>query len=63
MKIKLKLGVVEDKWNLTVEPNELGYTEEQWDYMTDEERQRVLITFVNNLTEQPYWYLESFKTL
>lgn len=63
MKIKLKLGVSEQKKEMEVTPSELGYTDEQWDYMEDEERQGILIWFVDGLKKQPYWYLESFKTL
>lgn len=63
MIIKLKLGVSEDKKYMEVTPDELGYTDEDWEEMSDEGKQSVLTTFIDSLTEQPYWYLESFKTL
>lgn len=65
MKIKLKLGVSEQKKEMVVTPDELGYTDEQWDYMEDEERNKAISHFVDlvNENDAPYWYLESFKTL
>lgn len=63
MKIKLKLGVSEQKKEMVVTPEELGYSEADWDYMEDEERQRILLWFVDALKKQPYWILEQFTTL
>jgi hypothetical protein len=63
MKIKLKLGVSEDTKTLTIIPVELGYTDEDWKDMLYQEQHNVISTFIDSLTEQPYWYLESFKTL
>lgn len=63
MKIKLKLGVSEQKKDMTIEPDELGYTEEDWEDMDEDTKTRLLNSFIDGLKDQPYWYLESFKTL
>lgn len=63
MKIKLKLGVSDQSKSISVEPDELGYTEEDWEDFDDETKHRLLVAYVDAISDQPYWYLESFKTL
>lgn len=63
MKIKLKLGVSEQKKEIEITNDELGYTEEDWEDLDEQKKQDILTIFVDNIHDQPYWYLESFKTL
>lgn len=63
MKIKLKLGVSEESRSMTITPDELGYTEEDWDSFDEEQKHNLIVSFVDNLPESPYWVLEQFTTL
>lgn len=63
MKIKLKLGVSEQKKEIEITNDELGYTDEDWEDLLYQDQHQIISTFIDNIKDQPYWYLESFKTL
>lgn len=63
MKIKLKLCVSEQKKDMEILSSELGYSDEDWDWFDEDTKCRLLNLFVDNLKNQPYWVVLSFKTI
>ena len=61
MKISVKLGVSENNGNQTFSLDELGYTELEWELLSEQEKHDVIEKEVFDLSEQPYWMVDSFE--
>lgn len=63
-KIKLVLGASSTSKRETVDVlSDLGFSDKMWEKLSEEEKQKELIAFVNELPEQPYWELESHEEI
>ncbi len=60
-KIRLKLEASEDYRYLSVAIDSLGFTEEEWDDLSDADKEAELQKYANELPEQPYWYVVNFE--
>lgn len=59
VKIKLNLTVSEKDRHFTVTPSNLNLSQEEWDEMSEDEKEAALVEYVESI-QQPYWDLESF---
>jgi hypothetical protein len=60
MKIKVKLLPSEERGRVTFSLDELELTKEEWNAMTEEEKLNVIQKAVDELPEQPYWFVDYF---
>ena len=60
MKISVKLGVSQNLDYRTFDLDDLGVTEQDWNEMTELEKEEFLQKEVFGLPDQPYWMVESF---
>jgi len=61
MKIRITLEASEKTSSETVDIADLGYTENEWDLLPDNQKQSALQEYVLNLQSQPFWMLDSFE--
>jgi len=61
MKIKVKIGVSVTNGVTTIDTEELGYSEKLWNSLSKEEKEAILQDEVFELSEQPYWMIDSFE--
>ena len=61
MKIEVSLGVSNNKDTCTFTLDELGFTKLEWDNMSDDEKKEAIQAQVFELSDQPYWMLDSFE--
>jgi len=61
MKIRITLEASEKTSSETVDIADLGYTENEWDLLPDNQKQNALQEYVLNLKSQPFWVLDSFE--
>ncbi len=47
-------------WKIDVQ-EDLGYSQEVWDALTQEGKEEVINDFLADLPEQPYWMVDRFK--
>lgn len=60
-KIRLKLEASEDFRYRSVSIEELGFTEEEWDALSEADKKLELQKYANDLPEQPYWYVGNYE--
>jgi hypothetical protein len=61
MKINIDLEVSESKTSRTVDTENLGFTESEWELLNSEQKREAIESYVVELSEQPYWMLDSFE--
>jgi len=61
MKISVELGVSENKGYQTFDLADLGFTELEWDLLSQSEQHDIIEKEVFDLHEQPYWMVNSFE--
>ncbi len=61
MKIYLELGVSQNNRPETVEPQDMGYTVEEWVKLSDKEKREQLQKYADDLPEQPYWCVDEYS--
>ena len=61
MKISVKLGASETTGNETFDLEDLGLTQEEWDLMSESEKNIVIENAVFEQNDQPYWMVDSFN--
>jgi len=49
-----------NNWKIDVQ-EDLGYRQEVWDTLTQDEKEEVINDFLAELPEQPYWMVNKFK--
>lgn len=59
--IHVKLGASQDNESITVELDDLGVTQIEWDSYNKQERHEVLKEFVFDMNSQPYWMIDNFR--
>ena len=59
MKIEVKYEVSQSTDYDTFDLSDLGLTEEEWNVMSEDERNELLM---DAKTEQPYWTVSSYET-
>jgi hypothetical protein len=60
-KIRLKLEASEDYIYRSVSIESLGFTEEEFDALSEADQKLELQKYANDLPEQPYWYVAKFE--
>jgi len=60
-KISIELGVSERSRNLSCDLEDLNLTEDQWDSMTYEAKEQCVQEWVDGLSDQPCWVVDSFN--
>ena len=60
MKISVKLEVSESNGHHTFDLDDLGVTEQEWNEMSESEKNDAVEKAVFDLPEQPYWMVGSF---
>lgn len=63
MKISIKLDVSHSSGHRTVSLGDLGITDEDWQNMSSSEKEETLTEYIDGLTEQPCWIIESFDEI
>jgi len=61
MKIRITLEASEKTSSETVDIADLGYSENEWDLLPDNQKRNAVQEYVQGLKEQPYWMLDSFE--
>jgi len=61
MKVKINLEASETQYKRTIDIEDLGFTESQWELLSQKEKQTAIESYVMELSEQPYWMLDSFE--
>lgn len=61
MKILVSLEVSESDKVKTVETGSLGYTDKEWNNLSEESKQSVLGDWALDIYDQPYWLVEGFE--
>ncbi len=61
MKVKINLEASETQYKRTIDIEDLGFTESQWESLSQKEKQTAIESYVMELSEQPYWMLDSFE--
>lgn len=61
MKISVKLEVSENSKHHTFDLDDLDLIKEQWETMSDSQKQDAIEKAVFDLPDQPYWMVDSFK--
>jgi hypothetical protein len=60
MKITVNFSPSEKRGKVTVSLEGLNLTKEEWNAMTKEEKENVIVKAVDELPEQPYWFVDFF---
>lgn len=60
MKISVKLEVSESRGHHTFDLDDFGVTKEEWEQMSDSEKHDAVEKAVFDLSDQPYWCVDSF---
>lgn len=63
MKIEIKVDVSEYRKTITIDLADINLTELQWEQMTESDREDLLQKHIDDLPEQPYWCVDTFKLL
>jgi len=61
MKISIDLGVSENTGHRICDLEDLNLTQENWDSMSDNEKQEAIQDWVDELPEHPYWVVDRFS--
>lgn len=61
MKIKITLEVSESSTSRAVDIENLGFTESEWGLLNSAQKKEAIESYVMELSEQPYWMLDSFE--
>lgn len=61
MKIKVEMTPNITTNVMTMDLEDLGVTEEQWNEMDDENKEETINNYIGNLPEQPYWMVDTFS--
>ncbi len=61
MKITIKLDVSESTGTRKCDLEDLGITKEDWENYNEEAKREALQCYLNDLPEQPYWCVDTFK--
>ena len=59
--IRIKLIPSESNRTISFDYKDEGYSRNQWEALTADEREEILEKFVENLPEHPFWVIESIK--
>lgn len=62
MRIKASLcpSTDEDK-TVTISLEDLGFTEQEWNELEEHEQQEAIVTYVDDMPNQPYWEVEGWE--
>lgn len=60
IKISVRLTVSEDERNLTITPDDMGFTELEWFNLSDSEKEVEIDKYVDSLPEQPYFVVSKW---
>lgn len=60
-KIWIRLEVSQNNTSVSATPDDLGYTEEDWEKLSFAEKQDELQKYANELSDQPYWVVDKFE--
>jgi len=61
MKIGMSLGVSQETGYRKIDLEDLDYTEDSWNKLSEEQKRDVLEDYINDLPEHPYWVLDTFN--
>jgi len=61
MKIQITLEASETNTSRSVDIEDLGFTESEWELLPESEKKASIESYVMGLSEQPYWVLDSFE--
>jgi len=61
MKIKITLEASETNTSRSVDIEDLGFTESEWELLHSEQKKEAIESYVMELSEQPYWMLDNFE--
>lgn len=60
-KITVQLGVSQNTDSHTFSLDELGTTQQEWDLLTEGEKNDMITKSVFDLPSQPFWMVDSFE--
>lgn len=60
MKIRISVGVNVSEYNFSLEPEDLGFSEEEWNTLGEEEKKEEITVYIEEMQNQPFWMLDSF---
>jgi len=61
MKIQITLEASETNTSRSVDIEDLGFTESEWELLHSEQKKEAIESYVMELSEQPYWMLDNFE--
>lgn len=60
MYLSVRLSVSEDTKHKKIELEDLGITEDEWNVLSEEERNEKLNDYIGDEPEQPYWVVDRY---
>lgn len=62
MNIQVKLEISESERYLSLQPDDFGLTEDEWEALSNSERHGKVQEYVEELPEMPYWVIDRLTT-
>lgn len=62
MKYRLRLSCHTDKTE-TVTPDDMGYSNEEWEELSESEKDDQIRRYIDDMPDQPYWDIDSQEEL
>jgi hypothetical protein len=56
--ISVKLAVSQNTNHITLDYDDLGLTEEEYDNLSEAEKHSLIQDFVHTIPDQPYWFVD-----
>lgn len=57
--MKIKLSVAPAKKTITIKLKDFGISREDWDWLSDDQKEAEVRMFVEEMEDQPYWNIDS----